>query len=68
MTRNGDGSTDSSRRRFLAGSAAIGALSLAGCAGLNSDGESAEGDASDSPVGHCETTPFRTHCFQTLGA
>ena len=51
MTRNGDGSTDSSRRRFLAGSAAIGALSLAGCAGLNSDGESAEGDASDSPVG-----------------
>ncbi|TQQ80527.1 extracellular solute-binding protein [Halonotius roseus] len=52
MTRNEDGSTDSSRRRFLAGSAAIGAVALAGCAGDDgTDGESAEGDASDSPVG-----------------
>src|SRR6056297_67470 len=52
MTRNEDGSTDSSRRRFLAGSAAIGAVALAGCAGDNgADGENAAGDASDSSVG-----------------
>ena len=52
MTRNEDGSTDSSRRRFLAGSAAIGAVALAGCAGDDgADGEMAEGDASDSSVG-----------------
>ena len=51
MTRHEDGSTDSSRRRFLAGSAAVGAVALAGCAGGDgSDGEST-GDASDSPVG-----------------
>ena len=52
MTRNEDGSTDSSRRRFLAGSAAIGAVALAGCAGDNgADGENAAGDANDSSVG-----------------
>ena len=51
MTQHEDGSTDSSRRRFLAGSAAVGAVALAGCAGGDgSDGEST-GDASDSPVG-----------------
>ena len=51
MTRNEGGSTDSSRRRFLAGSAAIGAVALAGCAGDDgSDGEST-GDANDSAVG-----------------
>ena len=51
MTRHEDGSTDSSRRRFLAGSAAVGAVALAGCAGGDgSDGEST-GNASDSPVG-----------------
>ena len=41
--------THSSRRRFLAGSAAVGAVAVAGCTG--DDGESAETDTSDSPVG-----------------
>jgi iron(III) transport system substrate-binding protein len=45
---NGDGLTHSSRRRFLAGSAAVGAVAIAGCAGDN--GETAD-SASDSPVG-----------------
>ena len=48
MTRNRN-SGMRSRRRFLAGTAAVSAVALAGCAG--DDGESAEGDASDSPVG-----------------
>ena len=41
--------THSSRRRFLAGSAAVGAVAVAGCTG--DDGESAETDTGDSPVG-----------------
>ena len=49
MTRNNKRSMHSSRRRFLAGSAAVGAVAIAGCTG--DDGESAEGDTSDSPVG-----------------
>ena len=48
MTQNvdDDGLTHSSRRRFLAGSAAVGAVAIAGCAGDGGDD-----DASDSPVG-----------------
>jgi len=49
MTRDNKRSMHSSRRRFLAGSAAVGAVAIAGCTG--DDGESAEGDTSDSPVG-----------------
>ncbi|TQQ81233.1 extracellular solute-binding protein [Halonotius terrestris] len=50
MTQKADGNglTHSSRRRFLAGSAAIGALALAGCTG--DTGDSAE-TPSDSSVG-----------------
>jgi len=46
MTQNvdGNGLTHSSRRRFLAGSAAVGAVAIAGCTG--DDGESAEGTTS----------------------
>ena len=50
MTQNtkGDGLTHSSRRRFLAGSAAVGAVAIAGCAG---DDSGDDDGASDSPVG-----------------
>ena len=51
MTQNADGNglAHSSRRRFLAGAAGVSAVAIAGCTG--NDGESAEGNASDSPVG-----------------
>lgn len=45
---DGDGLTGSSRRRFLAGAAGVGAVAIAGCAG--NDGETAEG-TTDSSIG-----------------